>query len=271
MDSLALSRHIYAVQTVGYTRIESQVTGAWLDELRCLTDASLAAAMKIYRERGSLSHCSLGEGYEAARCVYCWGEPAMRLLDHEIIHALAAGLLGAYRLWDLSALAVVPRSTQSPTPPPSFHRDRSIVDTRTAKPPFLWCFLALDDTTVENGATWVVPGTHHIELRPKVGGEEFRKLIEPMSLRACAKAGDLIVLDPTMLHAAGINQTNKPRRLLNVALCLDTVRPLLDTWTIAGPAIHARASGRVRDLMQGGEGLDQTWDSLPPEWKTGKS
>jgi hypothetical protein len=58
--------------------------------------------------------------------------------------------------------------------------------------------------------------------------------------------------------------------MINVGVCHAEVRPLLDHWAIAGPAIHQRATRRLRQML--GERtdwrLDTTWSLLPAGWQT---
>src|SRR5215510_9336034 len=98
MDALRLASHVYAIRSTGFTRIQAQVTGAWLQELRELTDRALASAMRVYQANGKLRHTAMSPGYQAARCLYCWGDAALRLLDMDVIHAVAASVLGDFQL-----------------------------------------------------------------------------------------------------------------------------------------------------------------------------
>jgi Phytanoyl-CoA dioxygenase (PhyH) len=269
MDDLRIASHSYAIRCAGFTRIEGQITGSWLDELRDLSDRALAAAMRVYRVRGKLAHTAFGDAYEACRCLYCWGDAALRLLELDCIHALAAHVLGEFKLWDLSVLSVTPSRGDSDPTPRGFHRDFTPVDSPLARPPYLWCFVCLDDTTAQNGATWVVSGSHHVPNPRVQSPDQLQTLAGPISQQACASAGDLVVLDPTALHSAGQNLTDRPRRLINIGLCGAGSPPLVDHWAVAGPALQPRVSARVRRLMQSNaNGLDQTWDALPEGWQT---
>jgi hypothetical protein len=269
MDALQIISHAYSVRCAGFTRIESQVTGAWLDELRELTDRALSTAVRVHRATGKLKFTAVSEGYQASRCLYSWGEAARRLLDLDCVHAIAAEVLGEFKLWDLSALSVIPSREAITAYARDFHRDFAPVDTRVSKPPYLWCFVCLDDTTPQNGATWVVPGSHHLPNPPLEAREQLQTVAGPISQQVCASAGDLVMLDPTGLHSAGQNTTNRPRRLINIGLCGAGAKPLLDHWAVAGPAVQPHVSERVRRILQSDvQGLERTWDALPEGWQT---
>lgn len=267
MAPLELSRHLYAILAMGFTRVPAQVVGQRLEDLRALADRGLDEARRIFNLRGKLNFTVTRPGFESCRCLYTWGDPAVQLLDLDAIHAIAEALLDDYRLWDQTALSVTPQPPEQSAMSARFHRDTGIVDTRSQKPPYLWCFLCLDDTTPENGATWVVPGSHHMDIPQSAAGESFQAFVQPMAQQVCARAGDLIVLDPTVLHSTGHNTTGGPRRLINVALCSKGTPPLMDHWEIAGPAIQSQSAKRVRAMMRSDSpGLEKTWDALPPGW-----
>jgi hypothetical protein len=80
----------------------------------------------------------------------------------------------------------------------------------------------LDAATADNGAMYVIPGTHHEgaftgswkEVLARSGREvqalEARKVLLP------AAAGESYLIDPRMLHASGANHTSHRRRAMNV-------------------------------------------------------
>jgi hypothetical protein len=95
----------------------------------------------------------------------------------------------------------------SPTYVSNVHRD---VRTFSRTPEMLNLLVMLDDFTEENGATWILPGSH---LNPeKPSNEEFFGSAK----RALGKAGDFLIFDSNSWHAAGINQTDHVRRALTV-------------------------------------------------------
>src|SRR5207244_12745681 len=138
------------------------------------------------------------EYYEAVRCLYCWGDACVRLLEHDTLHGLAALLMGKYRLWDLSVLSALPTPPTASAATTSWHRDFRHIIAGTPVPGHLWFFLCLDDLTGENGATWVVPDSHRLssahesalgKTRYGAGRDAYLSRIQ-----LCALAGDSVVL-----------------------------------------------------------------------------
>jgi ectoine hydroxylase-related dioxygenase (phytanoyl-CoA dioxygenase family) len=167
----------------------------------------------------------------------------------------------------------LPTPTEAPAATTSWHRDFAGLHFGTAVPGYLWFFVCLDDVTCDNGATWVVPGSHRIPSphepapSPTWSSDDFEQY--PSRLQLCARAGDLLVLSPSLLHTSGRNRTSKPRRLLNVGICHADLQPLLDHWAIAGPAIQKRAGDRMKKMLGADrKPLDATWSVLPEGWQT---
>lgn len=77
--------------------------------------------------------------------------------------------------------------------------------------------ILLSDFTIENGATYLLPGSHKLEEMPD------EKYFYENAVRLTAKAGDVFYFDPRLWHAAGVNNTNEWR----YAIAIGMVRPYL--------------------------------------------
>lgn len=73
----------------------------------------------------------------------------------------------------------------------------------------------LDDFTVENGATRLVPGTHRLGQVPKEALDDIYQS-HPDEVRATGRAGDVVVFNGHCWHAGGLNATDGTRRALLV-------------------------------------------------------
>ncbi|MDI9408326.1 MAG: phytanoyl-CoA dioxygenase family protein [Candidatus Pacebacteria bacterium] len=91
----------------------------------------------------------------------------------------------------------------------SWHRDLPYQHFVSSRPLAINALFCLDDFTIDNGATFVLPASHKSEAFPS---EEFMaanaKQIE-------ARAGSFIVLDCMTYHSGGYNSTAKVRRGIN--------------------------------------------------------
>ncbi len=70
-----------------------------------------------------------------------------------------------------------------------------------------------DDYGPGNGATRLVPGSH----RPAQGGPLFDFADESRSVQLCGCAGDILVFDADLVHAASLNPTGARRRSILIA------------------------------------------------------
>jgi ectoine hydroxylase-related dioxygenase (phytanoyl-CoA dioxygenase family) len=89
-------------------------------------------------------------------------------------------------------------------------------------PLLLNMLVMLDDFTVENGATLVLPGSH---LKAEAPTEEEFKL---NAVSITGSAGDIVIWNSNLFHASGINTTEQVRRALPITFSLPYYKQLLD-------------------------------------------
>lgn len=82
--------------------------------------------------------------------------------------------------------------------------------------------IMLDDVTLEKGATYLLSGSHLKDERPD--NETFFANAD----RAPGKAGTVLFFNSNLWHAAGINQTDLPRRVLTLTFTLPFLKQQLD-------------------------------------------
>ncbi len=80
----------------------------------------------------------------------------------------------------------------------------------------------LDDFTEDNGATFLLTGSHRMASAPS-DDVFFRDAV-----RAVAPAGSIVMFNSNMWHAAGSNRSASPRRALTLAFTKPFVKPQLD-------------------------------------------
>ena len=70
----------------------------------------------------------------------------------------------------------------------------------------------LEDTNVENGCTYVVPGSHHLpDLLNFADQEHLRKIVQEQCIPVPMSAGEMLAIDSMIIHSAGRNQTDGTR------------------------------------------------------------
>lgn len=119
-------------------------------------------------------------------------------------------------------------------------------DTRSHHPGFrqlLWLFVLLDDFTVDNGGTFMMPGSWTRPERPS-DAEFYAE-----AGQVVAPAGSIALMDGRTWHAAGQNRTPHLRRLLTIAFSRPFIKPQLDYCRAFGPERIAGMSERLKQLL----------------------
>jgi ectoine hydroxylase-related dioxygenase (phytanoyl-CoA dioxygenase family) len=137
------------------------------------------------------------------------GEPFLRLLDNERLHAYLSEVI--------SATSIVYAYTSSSMPPKGTNFSRRIHTDSPRVIPGYWTnvgvMVALDDFTPENGATYFLPKSQWRTEAPSE--EEF----EAGAIRLYPRAGDAIFFNARTWHRGGINLTDLPRHCVTINVC----------------------------------------------------
>ena len=106
----------------------------------------------------------------------------------------------------------------------------------------------LDDFTVENGATRVVPGSHRSGKHPKDALKDAAQQ-HPEEIQLIAPAGTVIVFNSHLWHAGGLNQTDSPRHGMLAYYTRRDHKQLTDQRKFIHPETHARLSEAQRFIL----------------------
>jgi ectoine hydroxylase-related dioxygenase (phytanoyl-CoA dioxygenase family) len=143
----------------------------------------------------------------------------------------------------------------------AWHQDYSYW-TRTQPMQHLSCWIALDDSTRDNGCLYYVPGSHNWNLLPVTGlagdmneimtvlSEEQKEAFRPVPIEI--KRGQCSFHHPLTVHGSYENRSNRPRRATLVNAFRDGVRSASDEPLLNGvPAIPKdhKMEGRFFPLL----------------------
>ncbi|CAN5923676.1 hypothetical protein BH11MYX4_BH11MYX4_04740 [soil metagenome] len=123
--------------------------------------------------------------------------------------------------------------------------------------------MLLDDFTEENGATWILPGSHHRREAPSEA-EFFAN-----AKRAVAPAGSIVYLNPRVWHSGGKNTTDRWRHSITVNMCRPYMKQRLDIPKMMAASgvdltgVSDKALQKMGFYAQVPESLDEYY--LPPE------
>lgn len=121
------------------------------------------------------------------------------------------------------------------------HRDTKIYSGDI--PLMINLLVMLDDFTVENGATLLLPYSHlHRE-------EPTSRFFKANSIHAVGSTGDIVIWNSNVFHASGVNTTDKVRRGLPITFTLPQHKQLLDYPKALGLAKAETVSDKVKHLL----------------------
>lgn len=269
------ARHLRELDELGYTLVRRQLDPAILPALRDIAQRASDDYIAAWRAGMPLERVHIVDTPERtrkfdrdpnAKAVYLWGDAALALLDHDTVHELSAAAMGTYAFSDLIANTLRPE----PERPWGFHRDHGHGLTVDGRHTYLWFFFLIDGYTADNGATWVVPGTHRYgPHEPSPADQPARDDPDPFPgrrVQLLGEPGDLAILNPGTLHSGGQNRTGEPRRTLNVRVTQPDGVMFIDHWHLAGPSRRAQLSPRAQRFLtppQGRTDLAKEWPVLP--------
>jgi len=101
----------------------------------------------------------------------------------------------------------------------------------------------LDDFTEDNGATYLLGGSHRMPDQPP------DDLFFRDAIRAVAAAGSVVVFNSNLWHAAGPNRSLGPRRALTLAFTKPFMKPQLDYPRALGYELGASLSPALRQVL----------------------
>jgi ectoine hydroxylase-related dioxygenase (phytanoyl-CoA dioxygenase family) len=155
----------------------------------------------------------------------------------ETMHSLAAALLGDTAYLFNEQFVVKGARTGASF---AWHQDGAYVG--FDHKPYITVWIALDDTTEENGCVYVLPRNLDLDegLVPHRWDAEGKEKVgydgPDRGIPAVVPAGSIVVFSSTTLHSSGANRTDRVRRAY---LCQYSPEPIIDPAT-GGPKHFAK-------------------------------
>jgi phytanoyl-CoA dioxygenase PhyH len=212
---------------------------------------SLVSADLLTRLLGELDHVykqqralqlrnGVGEGADGTvHHLPCAGGAFLELLEHNGGHAaLQQFFEGPYILNTYGGVLNLPNDVSYVG---RIHRDlRSFSGPVNLMGQLL---VMLDDFTEENGATYLLSGSHRLSEKPP------DDLFFRDAVRAVAPAGSIVAFNSNLWHAAGVNRTLRPRRALTLVFTRPFIKQQFDYPRALGDDRAASFSPVLRQLL----------------------
>ncbi len=179
------------------------------------------------------------------RCLPSFDAAFFEILFNESLHTLLARVLGSYYICNQVNGLINPPNDSSFSQLP-WHRDLPFRHLTFSRPIAINALYAVDEFTLENGCTQVIPGSHRSE--EFCSAEAISNLKKPV----VCKAGDFIILDCMTYHCGTLNNSDKNRRAINHVFTIPALRQQIHL-----PSIFSNASDftyQQRKIL--GYGLD---------------
>lgn len=226
------------VQCFGVTRRNSASDGfqLCLEEIKrngfsAIPDVFSAGEMDLARTKIDALYSSqalesggvgaLGTDEDIVRCPLSYDPFFLDVATHERILSVIRAILGEAIVLVMQN-ALINRASK-PQYQVKWHRDLPYQHWISTQPIVLNFLVCVDNFTVDNGCTWVLPASHRVEEFPS--DDYVRKFQCPMEL----KSGSVIVLDAMTYHRAGFNRVpGNIRRAINHVVGLPFVGQQID-------------------------------------------
>lgn len=192
------------VRNLGYAVIDS---GYGITELQNITTEFDVAYNRYVNTYGESRLKEINEFYTVRALLTHGGEQFLQLALNKNLHAVLERLIqGKYILNQQNGIINPPKETYNQG---LWHRDLPYQHFVSSKSLAINALFCLDDFTVANGATFVLPASHTSEGFPSAN------YIRENAVQIEACAGSFILLDCMVFHAGGFNKTTLPRRAIN--------------------------------------------------------
>lgn len=230
-----LDVHVEELKLSGFTILDSGSSDLDLANFSDSFDAA-TAEYKKYCTSNRVDLDALREA-DVIRVMPRWNKDFFSLLFNERLHRFLARTLGDYYVLN-QMNGLINHARGASFSQAKWHRDLPFRHLTMSRPIAINALFALDDFTIENGATWVIPGSHTIEPFPSEGA------VRALGRQIPCKAGTFIVLDAMTFHAGGINHTDKIRRAVNHVFTIPSLRQQLHLPSILGKLDNLSLSQR---------------------------
>ena len=199
-----LSVKVEQLRNLGFTTLESNFTPEKVAEMREKTQLAAEKYIDLY---GHHDLNSLGES-NSYRSPALIDQSFFEIASHPKLQDLVSRLITGKFYLNQQNLVINPPMSKNYTQL-KYHRDLPYQHYVSSRPLAINALYAVDDFTIENGATFVIPASHKVEKFPT------QNYLESTQLQVTVKAGTFLVLDCMLFHAAAPNLSSNARIGLN--------------------------------------------------------
>ena len=213
------------IRLLGYTSLASGLSETELDTLSGVFDAAEQRYQADAAEK-SLDLAAIGER-DTIRVLPAMAPEFWQVVFNERLHRLLGQCLGDYYILN-QANGLINRANASRYSQAAYHRDLPYQHFVSSRPIAINALFAMDEFTIENGATRVIPASHTREPFPS--DDTVRRLEKQVTV----PRGTFIVLDCMIYHAGSTNFSANTRRAVNHVFTIPMLRQQIHFPSVIG-------------------------------------
>jgi ectoine hydroxylase-related dioxygenase (phytanoyl-CoA dioxygenase family) len=234
ISAATIADHATQVAETGYTVLEGVIEEDLVDEIA-------DDLLRLERDLGTVPADNLFEGVRTVRIynLLVHGELYQRIPLHPNVLPVVEKVLDPGLLVSsLSSIAIGPDESAQ-----MLHADDQLIPLPRPHPPIICNTMwAITDFTDENGATRLVPGTHHSTDVPELG-TTYETIPAEMS------KGSVLVWVGSLWHGGGANRTNERRVGIALNYCAGYIRQQENQQLGIPVAIAKKFPRRLQELI----------------------
>ena len=201
----------------GYTIMQNQVTEDWLDVLSHAMDKAFSEHREIQIKNNN-DIKSEGVALHALLSSPIFIDFLQTMIENGFIQSLQDNFFHSRCI--LNSFSALNNLPNQPNFSAIVHRDLRFYPGNF--PIMLNCLVMVNDFTIENGATYLLPKSHLEESKPK--DEEFFS----RAVQAIGKRGDILIFNANVWHSSAPNNTQEDRRAIPFTVSKSFMKQLLD-------------------------------------------
>ncbi|MEX3954872.1 phytanoyl-CoA dioxygenase family protein [Trinickia sp. EG282A] len=213
----AIDEAVAELRINGYTVLDSKLPVDFLDRLKSKLDHVYEVQV---REAGGEEILRAMNDADIARCLLAYDQDFLSVATAAPLMDFAKRALGPEFVL-LMQNGIINRPERE-NYQAKWHRDLNYQHWTSSKTLAVNALLCIDPFTNDNGATFVLPATQHVEAYPPAS------FVSKFEKQVTVPAGSYLILDAMLYHRAGINTTNTVRRAVNHVIGLPFMAQQID-------------------------------------------
>ena len=229
-----IDEHIYNMKTRGYSVFQSYFTDKEVEvfKIKLLEDIQLYDPSLYQSDRSKLDRYHIHD-------LMCKSSLYIKMLEDARLDQLLAPILGeSWIMYAFTSSSAAPKSTNYGG---RVHVDcPRWIDKYPTNIGVLW---TLDDFNKKNGATKVLPASHHDEMIPS------KEYFEANAIDVECPKGSIVIFDARVVHSTGFNSTNEFRHALTLNACRSYMKQRMDWVEFIPKSITDKLNNQARRII----------------------